>query len=120
VRRALGASRARIVRQVIVESLLVGLAGGVAGSGLAWAMLRVFRSMAPEGLPRLDEASLDPRVLAFALAASAGSALLFGLAPALRRSAPAPGAGRASATRRRPARSRSSPNWSAASRRCPA
>ncbi|MDE3166882.1 MAG: ABC transporter permease, partial [Acidobacteriota bacterium] len=74
VRRALGASRARLVRQMIVESLLVGLAGGGAGCGLAWAMLRGFRSMAPAGLPRLDEATLDPRVLGFALAASAGSA----------------------------------------------
>ena len=94
VRRALGASRARIVRQVITESLLVGAAGGVAGCGLAWVMLRVFQGLAPDGLPRLDEATLDPRVLAFAVAASAGSAMLFGLAPALRRDAPPAGAGR--------------------------
>jgi predicted permease len=87
VRRALGASRARIARQVITESLMVGAAGGFAGCGLAWAMLRVVQATAPGGLPRLEEASLDPRVLAFAIAASAGSALLFGLAPALRRDA---------------------------------
>ncbi len=95
VRRALGASHARIVRQVMTESLLVGAAGGVAGCGLAWVMLRVFQGLAPDGLPRLDEATLDPRVLAFAVAASAGSAMLFGLAPALRRDAPPAGAGRA-------------------------
>lgn len=94
VRRALGASRARIVRQVMTESVLVGAAGGLAGCGLAWVMLRVFQGLAPDGLPRLDEATLDPRVLAFAVAASAGSAVLFGLAPALRGDAPPAGAGR--------------------------
>jgi putative ABC transport system permease protein len=105
VRRALGASRARIARQVITESLMVGAAGGVAGCGLAWAMLRVVQATAPGGLPRLEEASLDPRVLAFAVAASAGSALLFGLAPVLWRDGGV-AAGAARATVRATQRSR--------------
>jgi len=93
IRRALGAGRGRIVRQMLTESLLVGAAGGIAGCALAYLMLRGFQSIAPGGLPRLGEASVDLRVLAFAVAASVGSALLFGMAPVLRRGAPALGAG---------------------------
>ncbi len=96
VRRALGASRARLVRQVLTESLLLGSVGGAAGCALAWALLRAFQGMAAGALPRLGEAGVDWRVLLFAMAASMGSALLFGMAPALRREGAAfLGAGRA-------------------------
>ncbi len=85
VRRALGASRGRLARQVIAESLLLGSIGGAAGCVLAWILLRVFQGLAPDGLPRLSEAGLDWRVLLFAVAASMGAGLLFGIAPALGR-----------------------------------
>ena len=100
VRRALGAGRGRIVRQLLTESLLVGAAGGIAGCVLAYVMLRGFQSIAPGGVPRLDEATVDLRVLGFAVAASLGSALLFGMAPVLRRAAPGLGAGFATARSR--------------------
>ena len=96
IRRALGASRGRLARQMLTESLLLGGVGGAAGCGLAWALLRVFQGIAPGGLPRLEEAGVDWRVLLFAVAASMGAGLLFGMAPALRRErAPSAGAGRA-------------------------
>jgi putative ABC transport system permease protein len=83
IRAALGASRARLIRQMLTECGLLGVAGGAAGVGLAWCLLRIAISLAPEGTLRLWQASLDPRVLAFALILSLGTALLFGLAPAL-------------------------------------
>jgi putative ABC transport system permease protein len=85
IRMALGAGRGRLVRQALTESALLAVAGGVAGCALAFALLRVFTAMAPEGIPRLREASLDPRILLFTLAVSLLSGLLFGLAPALYR-----------------------------------
>ena len=68
---------------------------------LAWVLLRAFQGMAPGALPRLGEAGVDWRVLMFAVAASMGSSLLFGMAPALRREqAPSLGAGRATSVSR--------------------
>jgi predicted permease len=83
VRAALGAGRGRLIRQTLTETLLLGTMGGVAGCALAWALLRMFVSLAPEGIPRLDQAALDPRVLLFTLAGSIASGLLFGIAPAI-------------------------------------
>ncbi len=83
MRVALGAGRARLIRQTLTESLVLGVAGGVAGCLLAELLLRVFVAIAPEGIPRLEQARLDLRVLVFALGASLLSAVLFGLAPAL-------------------------------------
>lgn len=83
VRAALGASRWRLIRQTLTESMLVSVAAGVAGVALAWALLRVFRAIAPAGVARLDQAQLDGRVLAFTLALCLVSALLAGLAPAV-------------------------------------
>jgi predicted permease len=83
MRAALGASRSRLIQQTLTESLMLGAAGGAAGCVLAYALLRVFIAIAPGGLPLLDKASLDPRVLLFAVAASISSSLLFGVAPAL-------------------------------------
>jgi putative ABC transport system permease protein len=94
VRAALGATRARLVRQTLTESLLVAFLGGIAGCGLAFALLHVFLSIAPEGIVRLEQASLDFRVLTFCLAVSLISGLLFGVAPALSKPAPESLAGR--------------------------
>ena len=85
VRAAIGAGRARLIRQLLTESLVLALAGGVLGCGVAWAMLRALVLLAPEGLLRAGRTSLDGRVLLFALAASLAAALLFGMAPALER-----------------------------------
>ena len=83
VRAALGASRARLMRQAFTESLLLAATGGAAGCALAAILLHVFVAIAPEGIPRLQQASVDPRVLLFTLAVSLVSGVLFGLAPAL-------------------------------------
>jgi putative ABC transport system permease protein len=83
VRTALGASRWRIVRQHVTESLLLALAGSVAGLLLASACLAVLRTMAPESLPRIDDIRIDGTVLAFTAAVGAATALLFGIAPAV-------------------------------------
>ena len=85
VRAALGASRGRLVRLALTESLVLAAAGGAAGCGLAFGLLRAFQAIAPEGLPRIEEATVDPRVLLFTAAAAVLSGLLFGLFPALRR-----------------------------------
>jgi putative ABC transport system permease protein len=83
IRAALGASRARLVRQLMMESLLLGAAGAVAGliSG-AWAIALLLQ-MIPEGIPRVEQIGMDVRVAAAAILVSLVSALLFGLAPAL-------------------------------------
>jgi len=85
MRAALGAGRARLMRQTLTESLILGLLGGAAGCGTAWVLLRICISLAPEGLLRLDHARIDLRVLVFALAGTLAAALLFGMAPALER-----------------------------------
>jgi predicted permease len=85
VRTALGASRVRLVRLALTESLLLAVAGGAAGCALAFLLLRAFQAIAPEGLPRIEEATIDLRVLLFSAAAAVLSGVLFGLFPALRR-----------------------------------
>jgi putative ABC transport system permease protein len=86
VRSALGASRSRLVRQVLAESLLLSGIGGLLGAALALASLPIALALLPpdNGLPRLDEVGIDWVVLAFTMAASLSSGVLFGLAPALR------------------------------------
>ena len=84
VRAALGASRWRLVRPALAESVAIALCGGAAGTGMAHGLLRVLIAMAPSGLPRLDEAAIDMRVLLFATGLSVSSGVLFGLVPALR------------------------------------
>jgi len=83
VRAALGASRARIIRQLLTESVVVALAGGVAGLAVAWAGLQVVVAMRPADLPRLDNVSLDGGVLAVTALLAVLTGLAFGLVPAL-------------------------------------
>lgn len=83
IRAALGAGRGRLMRQALTESLVIGLLGGAGGCVLAHQMLQLFVAIAPEGIPRLQQAAVDLRVLLFALVASLVSGLVFGLAPAL-------------------------------------
>ena len=83
VRAALGAGRGRLIRQTLTESLTLAAAGGVVGCALAFALLRFFVGIAPEGIPRLSQAGVDGRVLLFSLAVSLCAGVLFGLAPAV-------------------------------------
>jgi putative ABC transport system permease protein len=85
VRMALGASRWRLARQMLTESVLLSAIGAIAGCAFAAMLLRVFVALAPSALPRLQEAAIDRRVLLFAIVVSLLCGLLFGLAPALRR-----------------------------------
>ena len=80
VRLALGASRFRLARLVLAESLLLTLAGALAGCMFAFVLLRLFQTLGPGALPRLEEAAIDWRVLAFAAAAAIVSGLAAGLA----------------------------------------
>jgi predicted permease len=84
VRTALGASWRRLVRQLLTESLLLGLLGGAAGLLVAHAALQVVRTINPGNIPRLEAIALDGTVLAFTFAVAILTGLLFGLAPALR------------------------------------
>lgn len=82
IRSALGAPRARLLRQLLTESALLAGAGGLLGLGLAAAGVRLLAAAAPKGIPRLDEIRLDARVLLFTLILSVFAGLLFGLVPA--------------------------------------
>jgi predicted permease len=84
IRAAIGAGRGRIARHLLLESLLLGLMGGLTGLCLALAGVRLVLSMAPEGLPRLNEIVVDPATLAFTAGAAVVAALIFGLLPLLR------------------------------------
>jgi predicted permease len=84
VRAALGAGRGRIVRQLLTESGVLSLVGGVAGLALAWFGVRALVASAPPGIPRLEQTRIDPVVLTFALGLALLCSLIFGLAPALR------------------------------------
>ncbi len=84
IRTALGASWSRVMRQLLSESVLLGIAGGVAGLGFAYASLWLVRTINPGNVPRLEAIGIDGSVLAFTFAAAALTGLFFGLAPAIR------------------------------------
>src|SRR5262245_42673092 len=81
IRAALGAGRGRIAREMLVESLTLGLLGGALGLGLAYAALRILVVRGPDTLPRLNEIGIDPLVLSFAFGVSLLSGVLFGVIP---------------------------------------
>jgi predicted permease len=90
LRTALGASRTRLVRHTMIPNLLLGLAAGALGLVLATQAVEALRRAAPPDLPRLAEIAVDPEIVAFAVALSLASSLLFGLVPALRLSEVSP------------------------------
>jgi predicted permease len=83
VRAALGANAGRIVRQLLTESVLLAAVSGLMGTLLAFGGIRIIRAFGPDNLPRLNEVSLDLRVLSWALTTSLLAGILVGLAPAM-------------------------------------
>jgi predicted permease len=83
IRLAVGSTRARMTRQLLTESILLALIGGALGLLLAYWGVSALRAAEPENLPRVNEVSLDARVLWAALVASFASAIIFGLTPAV-------------------------------------
>ena len=87
IRAALGASRVRIVRQLLIESVMLSVAGGILGLVLGFVGVRALLALSPAGLPRIGEngsaVGVDWRVLAFTLAVSLFTGILFGLFPAI-------------------------------------
>jgi putative ABC transport system permease protein len=88
VRAALGGSRLRIVRQVLLESGVLAVVGAAFGVGLAVLGIEVLLALQPGGLPRIDTVRVDTAVLAFTVSAALLSALLFGVLPAVQASRP--------------------------------
>ncbi len=83
VRAALGAGRARLVRQLVTEAMVLGLAGGVLGLGFAYWGTEALIAAKPADLPRLEQIGLDSTVVLFTLAAALVTGLIFGIVPAL-------------------------------------
>jgi putative ABC transport system permease protein len=88
IRTALGADRRRIAADLLFESISLGVVGGALGLGVAYGALRLLAAMGPASLPRLDEISIDPWVLLFALAVSLIAGVLFGLIPVFKYAGP--------------------------------
>ncbi len=83
IRKALGASTTRLARQLLTESIVLALAGGALGIGIAAWGVALVRAVAPTNVPRIDQVAINPAVLLFALIGSVIAGVLFGLAPVL-------------------------------------
>jgi putative ABC transport system permease protein len=88
IRAALGAGSGQIARELLLESVTLGLTGGVLGLGLAYGAVKVLVKMGPSTLPRLDDISIDPSVFLFTLAISLIAGVLFGLIPVFKYAGP--------------------------------
>jgi putative ABC transport system permease protein len=88
IRAALGAGRARLIRQLAVESLLLSFISAIAGVALAYALIRAVVALAPGDVLRLHEAVIDGRILAFAALLTGGTSITFGVLPAIQFSRP--------------------------------
>ena len=86
IRAAIGATRGRLVRQLVVESVTIALVAGVLGIAASFALLRFTVALLPTDVPRVPDIAIDGRVLAFALGVSLVTGVLFGILPALRAS----------------------------------
>ena len=86
IRAALGGSRQRLLRQMLVESTVLAVIGGLLGVGFAWGGVKLLVAWAPSSLPRLDTITIDPVVLGIALAATLSAAFFFGMLPAIKAS----------------------------------
>src|SRR5262249_42271276 len=88
IRVALGASRSRIIRQLLTESLVLSIAGGAGGLLLALWGTKLLVSLSPSNIPRLNETSIDSRVLGFTIVISLLTGILFGISPSIQASRP--------------------------------
>ena len=88
IRAALGAGWAQLARELLAESVMLGLCGGAAGLGLAYGALQLLVAMAPANLPRIENISIDGGVLLFTLAVSLFAGLLFGVIPVVKYAGP--------------------------------
>jgi predicted permease len=88
IRAALGAGRGRLFRQLLTESLVLSCAGAAAGLAVAFALLRLLPHISPEDVPRLEQATIDWRVLGVTFMLGIASSVVFGLVPALRAARP--------------------------------
>jgi putative ABC transport system permease protein len=88
VRTALGAPRTRIVAQLLTESTVIALVGGLLGTALAYGGLRILQAAQPAGIPRVEQIGIDSTVFMFTLLLTVATGLVFGLAPALEISRP--------------------------------
>ena len=86
IRAAVGASRVRLIRQLLTESMLLALVGGLVGVGIAYLTVKALRVFGPDNIPRLNEVGIDGRVMAFTTFIALLTGVFFGLAPALRAS----------------------------------
>ena len=84
IRTALGAGAARVIRQLLAESLLIGMVGGLAGTLLAWLLHAMAPAVLPVDFPRVDDISFDATIVVFAFALSLGASTIFGVLPAIR------------------------------------
>jgi predicted permease len=99
VRAAIGATRSRLMRQILGESALLAIAGAALGIALAAGGLQLLQALGPEGLPRMDALAVDLEVIGFALLLSFLTAWMFGMLPALRAARPMPAAALRTGTR---------------------